>query len=140
MFRLGRVVLFLAVLSLVACERREGDAIVTGREHIPAAAPADHASEITASPESTVREMASDEIAVDGVVMKAKDRGTVHDPRALKDEQWLITVRLVDGGRVFKVPTERSQYEKISPGERVRVRYHVGKYTGTVWSAELEVR
>jgi hypothetical protein len=86
------------------------------------------------------RELAPDEIVVGGVVMKARDRGTSHDPRALKNEQWIVRVRLVDGGRIFEVHADRTQFEKLKPDDLVHVRYQVGKYTGTVWGSELVTR
>lgn len=82
--------------------------------------------------------MADDEIAVDGYVMKRDARGTSRDPRALSTEQWNVTVRMVDGGRVFNVPAERVRWEKLKAGDRVRVKYSQGNYTGTVWGAEIE--
>lgn len=84
--------------------------------------------------------MARDEIAIDGVVMKARDRGTGRDPRAFQDEQWLVKVRVIDGGRIFNVPAEKGQFEKFKEGDRVQVRYRVGKYTNTVWSSEITTK
>jgi hypothetical protein len=40
--------------------------------------------------------MADDEIAVDGYVMKPEVRGTSRDPRALKHEQWMVKVRMLE--------------------------------------------
>jgi hypothetical protein len=55
----------------------------------------------------------------------------------MQHEQWLVKVRMNDNGRIINVPTDKSQFEKVNPDDRVRVRYHVGKYTGTVWGAEI---
>ena len=128
--------LMAGVLPL-AGRKEEGEAIVLSKEHIAAAEspkPSASASEVTPPP---VREMARDEIAIDGVVMKARDRGTSRDPRAFQDEQWLVKVRVIDGGRIFNVPAEKSQFEKLKEGDRVYVRYSVGKYTNTVWGSEI---
>jgi hypothetical protein len=65
-------------------------------------------------------------------------RGTGRDPRALKTEQWLVKVRMLDNGRTFHVPTDQSKWEKLRENDRVKVRYRTGKYTGTVWAAEIE--
>ncbi len=82
--------------------------------------------------------MAGDEIAVDGYVMKAEARGTSRDPRALKHEQWIVKVRMLDDGRTFQVPADPAKWEKLRENDRVKVRYRTGKYTGTVWAAEIE--
>jgi hypothetical protein len=125
-----------AILSVAACQKKDGDAVVLSKEHIAAAEPkpSQSASEVTPPP---VREMARDEIAIDGVVMKARDRGTSRDPRAFQDEQWLVKVRVIGGGRTFNVPAEKRQFEKLKEGDRVHVKYSVGKYTDTVWGAEI---
>ncbi len=82
--------------------------------------------------------MADDEIAVDGHVMKPEVRGTSRDPRALKDEQWLVKVRMLDNGRTFQVPADQAQWEKLRENDRVKIKYRTGKYTGTIWAAEIE--
>ena len=82
--------------------------------------------------------MRDDEIAVDGYVMKPEDRGTSRDPRALKHEQWIVQVRMLDNGRTFQVPADQRKWEKLRESDRVKVRYRTGKYTGTVWAAEIE--
>jgi hypothetical protein len=128
-----------AFLLLTGCQKKEGEAVVLSKEHIAAADPKPSASASETTP-PPVREMARDEIAVDGVVMKARDRGTGRDPRAFQDEQWLVKVRVIDGGRIFNVPAEKGQFEKLKEGDRVQVRYRVGKYTETVWSSEIRTR
>ena len=70
--------------------------------------------------------------------MKKAVRGTASDPRALDHEQWRVSVRLTSDGRVLHVSTDRERFEKLKAGLRVSVVYHVGKYTGTVWGAELK--
>ena len=82
--------------------------------------------------------MADDEIAVDGYVMKPEVRGTSRDPRALSHEQWIVKVRMLDNGRTFQVPADQAKWEKWHENDRVKVRYRTGKYTGTVWAAEIE--
>jgi hypothetical protein len=90
------------------------------------------------SPDAEIRPMADDEIAVDGYAMKAEARGTSGDPRALTHEQWIVKVRMLADGRKFQVPADQAKWEKLRENDRVRVRYRTGKYTGTVWAAELE--
>jgi hypothetical protein len=80
--------------------------VVLAKEHIDAAlltAETPYA-ESAPGPDKQLRPMADDEIAVDGYVMKPEVRGTSRDPRALKDEQWMVKVRTLDNGRTFQVP------------------------------------
>ena len=84
-----------------------------------------------------LRPIGDDEITADGYVMKPEVRGTSHDPRALKDEQWLVTVRMIYDGRTFNVQAQQGQFDKLKEGDRVQVRYRLGKYTETVWGAEI---
>jgi len=113
---------------------------VLAKEHIAAALPVADTpnAESTASPDEQPRPMADDEIAVEGYVMKPEARGTGRDPRALKAEQWLVKVRMLDDGRRIQVHTDRAQWEKLRENDRVKVTYRVGKYTGTVWNAEIK--
>jgi len=69
--------------------------------------------------------------------MKKEDRGTGKDPRAGSEEQWRVRVRMVDGGPQFVVRTERARYDRLKNGDRVKVKYSQGKYTGTVWDAQI---
>ena len=84
--------------------------------------------------------MSRGEIAVDQYVMKPEVRGTSRDPRALQNEQWLVKVRMIANGRSFNVAADRAQFEKLKKGDRVQVRYRLGKYTKTVWAAEIETK
>jgi len=65
-------------------------------------------------------------------------RGTSRDPRALQAEQWLVKVRMIADARTFNVPAEQKQFDKLKEGDRVKVRYRVGKYTNAVWAAEIQ--
>jgi hypothetical protein len=70
--------------------------------------------------------------------MKPGARGTSRDPRALKDEQWIVKLRMLDTKRIFQVHADQAQWKKLRENDRVRVRYRMGKYTGTVWGAEID--
>ena len=143
------------MMGLTGCEKKSGEAVVLAKEHIDARLPDVEAPSQSgdgqgtarptgtetvpdATPDVQIREMADDEIAVDGYVMKPEVRGTGRDPRALKDEQWIVKVRILNNGRTFHVPADRAKWEKLRENDRVRVRYRTGKYTGTVWAAEIE--
>ena len=116
------------------------------KEHIAAAPPISETSpagspaspnEISTTSEE-LRPIGDDEITVDGYVMKPQVRGTSRDPRALEDEQWRVKVRMIYDGRTFNVLAEQGQFDKLKEGDQVRVRYQLGKYTKTVWGAEIE--
>ena len=136
----------LVVFYIAGCEKQSGEAVVLAKEHIAAAPRAlseTPSAEHTASPNAPTptqeqpRPIGNDEITVDSYVMRPEVRGTSRDPRALNDEQWLVKVRMMDSGRTFNVQAQRSQFDKIQEGDRVHVKYRSGKYTGTVWSAEI---
>jgi hypothetical protein len=135
----------LIVLCLAGCERQSGQAIVIAKEHV---APAPPTSETPSAGSGASRnEISTDaaqprpigdnEIAVDGYIMKPDVRGTSRDPRALKEEQWIVKVRMLGDGRTFNVQAERAQFDKLREGDRVRVSYRLGKYTKTVWGAQI---
>jgi hypothetical protein len=135
------LIALLLTAGVVGCEKKSGDAIVLSKEHIAAAAlrtTETPSAPSAASPDQTVRAMADDEITVDGYVMKQEVRGTSRDPRALSAEQWLVKVRLIADSRTFNVPADQAQFNRLKPGDRVKVKYRVGKYTNSLWSAEIE--
>jgi len=128
------------MIAVTSCEKNSGEAVVLSKEHIDAAPPNNQTpiAQSESTPEVEIRPMADDEIAVEGHVMKPQDRGTSRDPRALSHEQWLVKVRMLDNGRTFQVPADQAKWEKLRENDRVRVKYRTGKYTGTVWAAEIE--
>jgi hypothetical protein len=150
----GRLVSFQLVVALVlgvsGCSKKRSEAIVIAKEHIDVAAPKPSPTATpsmddvkdrpadTPAEEVTLREMAPDEIEVDSFVMKKEFRGTSKDPRAKDEEQWRIEIRIVDIGQAKVIQTDRAHYDKLKIGDRIRVAYYKGKYTGTVWTAEIE--
>lgn len=146
--KFSQTLALFAFVSLAGCEKKHGEAIVLETEHIAAQeivdtpAPVESATPAAESADAdadgTARPLAADEIVVDSYVMKADARGTGRDPRATKDEQWRVKVKTINDGRTFTAQTDRAHFEKLTPGDRVRVSYRVGKYTGTVWLSELD--
>jgi hypothetical protein len=134
------VVAVFLIIAVTGCEKKRGEAVVIAKEHIDAALPTAETpnAQSAPSPDEQRRPMRDDEIAVDGYVMKPEVRGTSRDPRALKDEQWIVKVRMLDDGRTFQVPADQAKWEKLRENDRVKVWYRTGKYTGTVWAAEIE--
>ncbi len=128
------------MIGVSGCEKKSGEAVVLAKEHIDAGLPTAETpnAQSAPSPDEQLRPMRDDEIAVDGYVMKPEMRGTSRDPRALKDEQWIVKVRMLDNDRTFQVPADQAKWEKLRENDRVKVRYRTGKYTGTVWAAEIE--
>jgi hypothetical protein len=148
----------LVIAGFAGCWKKSGEAIVLEKEHIdageipptPTPGPAvTGAAEVAVQPVATPqespaqeeyveKELAPDEIVVDTYVMKKDVRGTSKDPRAYPGlEQWRITVRMIEGGRGLTVRAGKAQFERLKVGDRVKVRYREGKYTGAVWSAEI---
>ncbi len=134
------VIVVLVMVGMVGCEKESGDAVVLAKEHIAAALPIAETpnAQSAPTPDEQPRPIADDEITVEGYVMKPEARGTSRDPRALKAEQWLVKVRMIDDGRTFNVQAEQTQFDKLKEGDRVKVRYRIGKYTKTVWGSEIE--
>ena len=128
------------MIGATGCEKKSGEAVLLAKEHIDAALPTAETpnAKSVGTPDEQLRPMRDDEIAVDGYVMKPEMRVTGRDPRALKDEQWIVKVRMLDNGRTFQVPADQAQWKKLRENDRVKVRYRTGKYTGTVWAAEIE--
>ena len=152
----GLVVVMAATLSVVGCWKKGGQAVVLEKEHIAAAEPTPTpapAAEQSASPNGSTpspsespakeveyesRELAEDEIEVGIYAMKKDVRGTSRDPRARWDEQWIVSVQMVDDLKRINIHTDQSRYDKLKIGDRIKVSYRQGKYTGTVWAAEIE--
>jgi hypothetical protein len=128
------------MIGATSCEKKSGEAVVLAKEHIHAAPPTAETpnAQSAPSPDEQLRPMRDDEIAVDGYVMKPEERGTSRDPRALSHEQWIVKVRMLDNARTFQVPADQAKWKKLRENDRVKVRYRTGKYTGTVWAAEIE--
>jgi hypothetical protein len=97
-------VVALLVMGLVGCEKRNGNAIVIGKEYVAA----------------------------------VKQGEEIKDERATNHEQWIVKVRMRDNGRTIQVRADRAQWERLRENDQVKVTYRVGKYTGTVWDAEIE--
>ena len=150
------VIAALLIITATGCEKHSGESVVLAKEHIDAALPNAETpnmsrtgvqriarptgtqAESAPSPEVEIRPMADDEIDVEGYVMKSEVRGTRRDSRALHHEQWIVKVRMLDSSRTFQVPADQAKWENLRENDRLKVRYRTGKYTGTVWAAEIE--
>jgi hypothetical protein len=149
----GLVAVLVASVSVAGCYKKSGQALVLEKEHIaakeitstPAAqesvspgSPTPRLDGVVISEEVAPRELAEDEIEVDSHVMKKDARGTTRDPRAMTDEQWIVRVQMVADLRRIRVQTDKAHWDKVKTGDRINISYRQGKYTGTVWAAEIE--
>ena len=126
-----------ALLCFVGCEKRRSEATVIGKEYIAPAVSEASPSATPLHPKIRPRPGGDDDITVDSYVMKRSVRGTGLDPRALKDEQWLLKIRTTTDGRTFNVSTDQQHFQQLKLGSRVVVEYRAGKYTDTIWAAEI---
>ena len=126
-----------ALLCFAGCEKRRSEATVIGKEYIAPAVTAASTNATPPQPEKRAHRGADDEITVDSYVMKRSVRGTGLDPRALKDEQWLLKIQTTTDGRTFNVPSDQEHFHQLRLGSRVMVEYRRGKYTDSIWAAEI---
>ena len=137
----GALICAAAALLFTGCHKVTGDAVVLGKEYIPVRevtpTPSPGESASPTPPGEEVAELAEVEIIEEEP--SGKDvRGTAADPRAIDREQWLVRVRMVGDSRLVEVPVEEPRWQRLKEGDRVRVTYRLGKYTGTVWAAKME--
>ena len=71
-------------------------------------------------------------------VAAMKQGEEVKDERATNYEQWIVEVRMLDNSRAISVLADRGQWERLRENDRVKVAYRTGKYTGTIWDAEIK--
>ena len=71
-------------------------------------------------------------------VAAVKQGEEIKDQRTTNHEQWIVKVRMFDNGRTVEAHVDRAQWEKLRESDRVKVAYRVGKYSGTVWDAEIK--
>jgi hypothetical protein len=85
-------------------------------------------------------EKKSDDAIVIGkdYVAAVKEGEEIKDAPATNREQWIVKVRMRDNSRTIEVRADRAQWEKLHENDQVNVTYRVGKYTGTVWDAEIK--
>ncbi|HEX8489605.1 MAG TPA: hypothetical protein VF626_01185 [Chthoniobacterales bacterium] len=148
------------IAGFAGCSKKSAEAIVVAKEYIAAGeeretptpgqspgpaqtaaapvSPTPGAGDGVEYKETVLKPLAEDEVVLDGYVMKKDVQGTSKDPRAYPGlEQWRISVELVEGRRSFTVRAKPAQYQRLKIGDRVKVRYSEGNYTGTVWNSEI---
>ena len=124
----------LVLLTFAGCWKKSGEAVVIAKAYVPASA----ASETpTASPANGQVPSPTDEATPKN---SANDDSTAPpvDPRATSSEQWIVSVQMIADLRRIDVRVEQPQWNALKEGDRVQIAYRQGKYTGTVWSAEIK--
>src|SRR3954447_4592289 len=108
MFRTFSAVVLFAMM-FAGCDKKSGEAVVLEKEHVAAREMSDATPSNSPEPSPTVieRTLAPDEITVGAYIMKAADRGTSRDPRALAHEQWIAKVKMISEGRQFNVHVDQ---------------------------------
>jgi len=128
--------MILMAVALVGggCDRHSGEAIVRGKEHIPVA-------EVVPSPAASGTQSA-DQATPDATIVTEDSgsavRGTNKDPRAVDHEQWIVSVEMVKDLRRIEVRVDQPRWKALKIGDRVKVTYKIGRYTGTVWDSAIE--
>jgi hypothetical protein len=129
----------VVILGLTGCNRKSGKAIVIGKEYIAAmqVTPTPNEEGVATLAEQTARpnELVTSDEETDAVL---HEEVPLQNPRATHDEQWIVDVEMIEGGRKIAVRVDQPRWEKVKEGDQVRVTYKEGQYTGTVWSAEMK--
>jgi hypothetical protein len=112
------------MLGSAACEKKSGEAVVIGKEHIDAV----KSVETPEGGQDTNQDKSNTDL---------NEQVATVNSRATHNEQWIVDVETIDGGRKIGVRVDQPQFEKIKIGDRVNVIYRQGKHTGTVWGAEI---
>lgn len=53
-------------------------------------------------------------------------------------ERWIVNVQMIADLRRLSVQTDQPHWGKVKIGDRIKITYRQGKYTGTVWDAEID--
>jgi hypothetical protein len=144
----------LGVACFGGCDKKRSEATVIDKEHIdaaevtpspspePTAETAKDVAKSSPSPDEPIYTeappLAPDEVVVSGRVVKKAVIGTSKDPRATKDEQWRVTVDIPEARQSHTIQTDRAHYDRVKVGDRIKIRYRVGQFTGMVWYADIE--
>ena len=117
--RLRSLVAVVAIAALGGCVKKGGEALVVGKEHKPSV--------------EIIEAAAADDEPTTPAEASPAPRSS---PR-MSEEQWIVSVRMVSDNRWIDVPVLKAQFDKLQEGDRVTVVFREGKYTGTVWAAEI---
>ncbi|MGZ5537213.1 MAG: hypothetical protein ACXWG0_01655 [Chthoniobacterales bacterium] len=76
-------------------------------------------------------------VVVDKEFIAAATEETKSNEHVLDHDQWIVKVQMLADMRRVDVHIERPEYDRIKVGDHLHVTYHQGKYTGTIWGAEI---
>jgi hypothetical protein len=76
-------------------------------------------------------------VVVDKEYIAAATEETKSQEHVLDHEQWIVKVKMLADLRRVDVHVEQPEWDRIKTSDRLRVTYHQGKYTGTIWGAEI---
>jgi hypothetical protein len=124
------------ILSFAGCERKSGEAVVLGKEFVPALKIAETFKDQPVAIQDK-RSPSVEKTTGEDAKATAQDQ-ELPNPRAAQHDQWIVDVRMISDGRQIGVRVDPPQWEKLKAGDRVKVTYRQGKYTGTVWDAEID--
>jgi hypothetical protein len=79
-----------------------------------------------------------DAVVIGKDYVAAKQGEEIKGERTTTHEQWIVKARMLDNGRTIEIHADRAEWEKLRESGPVKVTYRMGKYTGTVWGAEIE--
>ncbi len=78
-----------------------------------------------------------DAVVIDKEFIAAATEETKSKEHVLDHDQWIVKVEMIYDLRRVDVHVEQAQFDRIKMGDRLRVTYREGKYTGTIWDAEI---
>jgi hypothetical protein len=108
------------LVVLAGCIKKGGDAIVMGKEHI-----------------ESVPIIESEVEPEEGATPATPVAPTTPAAPRMTDERWVVSVRMEADQRWLDVNVSKTHWAKLKEGDRVKVTYREGKYTGTAWAAEI---
>ena len=53
-------------------------------------------------------------------------------------DRWIVQVEMISDLRKVNVEVEPTRWDAVKVGDRLKVSYSQGKYTGTIWGSELK--
>ena len=121
----------IALLMLAGCWKQSGEAVVVGKDYIPAIeinempneSPLPETTPEGSTPANTPDTDEEEDYAY------VDPMGPPMDPRALKHEQWIVRVQMVVDRRQMDVRLEPARWETLKQGDRVHVTHHQGRDT-----------
>ena len=58
--------------------------------------------------------------------------------QAAQPDRWIVQVEMISDLRKVNVEVAAARWDALKVGDRLKVSYSQGKYTGTIWGSELK--